>query len=352
MFSLFLPIGILISSGLVVLSALSFHSFLMEIIWILIGVSFVIVFYFVDWRTIFNLPWLVWGIYIFGVLSMILAYFEHSNIRNTQSWLVIGPITIQPVEFVKIALIFLFANYFSRRHIAVARWKTILYSFLIFIIPAIISVKLPDLGSVVVFGGIWFGFLLLSGLPFKRILVGIIVILLSAGLLWTYVFKGYHRERIIGFFSPQESSLGINYSIVQSKIAIGSAGFFGKGYGQGTQAQLSFLSVPTEDFIFSAFIEEWGIAGGIIIILSFLFLIYKILEIGILADKNFEKFICLGAATMFTLQFLLNVGSSTGLTPVVGVTFPFFSYGGSSMITDFFLIAVINSIRYRSSGSV
>jgi cell division protein FtsW len=111
---------------------------------------------------------------------------------------------------------------------------------------------------------------------------------------------------------------------------------------------LGFLSEPTEDFIFSAFIEEWGIAGGLCIVAVFLFLIFRILAIGLFADKNFEKFICLGAATMFGIQFLLNAGSATGLTPVVGVTFPFLSYGGSSMIADFFLLAVINSVRQRS----
>jgi rod shape determining protein RodA len=175
-----------------------------------------------------------------------------------------------------------------------------------------------------------------------------LVFALAAGFIWTYVFKDYHRARISGFFYPQEHSLGINYSSAQARIAIGSAGFFGRGYGQGTQTQLGFLSEPTEDFIFAAIIEEWGLLGGFIVLGAFFMLVFQILRIGSLADENFEKFICLGAAMMFGVQVLLNAGSATGLLPVVGVTFPFVSYGGSSMMVDFFLIAVVNSIRKRS----
>jgi rod shape determining protein RodA len=351
MLALFLPVGIIVAAGLVTLSALSPHLFLMQAVWVALGVALVLLFLFIDWRSIFNFRWVVWGCYGSGVILMILAYLRGPIIRNTRSWLALGPFTIQPVELVKIALIFLYANYFSRRHLAVARWQTILSSFLFFIIPAAIAVALPDLGSVVIFAGIWFGFLLLSGLPLRRIAAGVLIFFLATGFLWAYVLKGYHRARIIGYFSPQQSSLGVNYSMIQSKIAIGSAGLFGKGYGQGTQTQLGFLSEPTEDFIFSAVIEEWGVAGGLLIIAVFLFLIFRILAIGLLADKNFEKFICLGTATMFGIQFLLNAGSATGLTPVVGVTFPFLSYGGSSMVADFFLLAVINSVRQRSRGS-
>jgi rod shape determining protein RodA len=261
---------------------------------------------------------------------------------------VLGSFTLQPVELMKVALILLYANYFSRRHMAIARWKTIITSFFFFVIPAAISVKLPDLGSAVIFFGIWFGLLLLLGLPLRRTLVALLVLLLAAGFIWVYVLKDYHRARIVGFLFPQENALGINYSVTQSKIAIGDGGLLGKGYGQGTQTQLGFLSEPTEDFIFAAVIEEWGLLGGLVVCAAFAFLIFQILRIGMLADENFEKFICLGTAMMFAVQFILNTGSATGLTPVVGVTFPFLSYGGSSMLANSFMLAIINSIRKQS----
>jgi rod shape determining protein RodA len=348
MVSFFLPVGILLIAGLLILSAISFHFFILQVIWIAVGASVVALFMYVDARAIFNSRWVVWGFYISSLGLLLLAYVAGPVIRNTKSWIVLGPISIQPVEFLKVALIFVYANYFARRHLAVARWQNIFASLFFFIIPAIIAVKLPDLGSAVIFFAIWFGFLLLSGLPWRRIVVAVIFFALAGGLVWIYALKGYHRARIIGFFAPQTNALGINYSVTQSKIAIGSAGLWGKGYGQGMQTQLGFLSEPTEDFIFAALIEEWGVGGGIIVVGAFLFLIYQILRVGALADENFEKFICLGAAIMFGMQFLLNAGSTTGLTPVVGVTFPFLSYGGSSMLANFFLLAVVNSIRKRS----
>ena len=348
MLSLFLPVGILIAAGLVILSALSTHFFVLQLVWVLIGVGVIVFFTFVDARAIFNSRWVVWMLYGGSLLLLVAAYLVGPVIRNTKSWLVIGPVSIQPVEFLKIALIFLFANYFARRHLAVARWENIFTSFVFFVVPAAIAVRLPDLGSAVIFFAIWFGFLLLSGLPWRRIIAAVIIFALAGAFVWTYVFKDYHRARIIGFLDPNANALGINYSVTQSKIAIGSAGLWGKGYGQGSETQLGFLSEPTEDFIFAALIEEWGIVGGIVVVVAFLALIYQILRVGALADENFEKFICLGAAVMFGMQFFLNTGSATGVLPVVGVTFPFLSYGGSSMLANMSLLAIINSIRKRS----
>ena len=348
MIALFVPLAVLLASGLMLLSAVSLHSFVLQLVWIAFGVALVALFLYVDWRAVFNARWIIWGFYFLVLALMLLAYLKGPVIRNTRSWLVLGPFTLQPVELMKVALILLFAHYFSRRHLAVARWQNILTSFALFIVPAAIAVRLPDLGSAVIFGGIWFGFLLLSGLPLRRILVAVLIFALAAGLVWAYVLKDYHRARILGFLYPQQNVLGINYSVTQSKIAIGSAGWFGKGYGQGTQTQLGFLSEPTEDFIFAGIIEEWGIIGGFVLMAAFFLLILQILSIGALADENFEKFICMGTAMMLGVQFLLNTGSTTGLLPVVGVTFPFVSYGGSSMLANFFLLAIVNSIRKRS----
>jgi len=348
MFALFLPVGILIGAGLLVLAAVSLHSFVLQIAWTVIGACIVLIFLRVDARSVFNSRWVVWGLYGVAAMLLLVALLASPIIRNTHSWIVLGPFTLQPVELMKVALILLYANYFSRRHMAIARWKVIITSFFFFVIPAAIAVKLPDLGSAVIFFGIWFGFLLLLGLPIRRTLVALLVIALTAGLIWTYVLKGYHRARVLGFLFPQENALGINYSVTQSKIAIGAGGLLGKGYGQGTQTQLGFLSEPTEDFIFAAVLEEWGLLGGLIVCAAFVFLIFQILRIGMLADENFEKFICLGTAMMFTVQFILNTGSATGLSPVVGVTFPFLSYGGSSMLANSFMLAIINSIRKQS----
>ena len=348
MLSLFLPVGIILAAGLLTLSALSFHLFLLQVVWIVIGAGAVVFFMFFDWRAILNVRWAIVAFYIFTLLLMLFLLFHGSVIRNARNWLVLGPFSLQPVELMKAALIFLYAMYFRRRHLAVARWENIATSFIFFIVPAAIAVRLPDLGSALIFFGIWFGFLLLLGLPWRRVLVTAAVFVAAGIFIWSFVLQGYHRARIIGFLYPRQNSLGVNYSVTQSRIAIGSAGFWGKGYGQGTQAELGFLSVPTADFIFSAFIEEWGIFGGLIVLTAFFFLIWRILAIGSFAQENFAKCVCLGVAIMFSVQFFLNAGSATGLLPVVGVTFPFLSYGGTSMVVDCFLLAIVNAIRRKS----
>ncbi len=273
MLSLFLPVGIIMAAGFVTISALSPHLFLLQLLWIAIGIGTVVFFLFFDWRTIFSVRWAVWAFYALVLLLMVFLLLRGQVIRSVRNWIVVGPVSIQPVELMKAALIFLYAMYFRRRHLAVARWENIATSFVFFVVPAVIAVRLPDLGSALIFFGIWFGFLLILGLPWRRVLVAVLILALAGIFVWNFVLRDYHRARIIGFLYPQENSLGINYSVTQSRIAIGSAGFWGKGYGQGTQAQLGFLSVPAADFIFAAVIEEWGIFGGLVVLAAFFFLI-------------------------------------------------------------------------------
>lgn len=348
MMRLLVPVGILLAVSLVGLSSISFHLFLLQLLWVGIGIIFVVVFWFVDWRSFLNYRWIIFGFYFLSIALLLLVYFTGPVIRNTRSWFVLGPFRFQPVELVKIALILVYAQYFSRRHLNIARWRNIFASFVYFAIPAGLVMLQPDLGSALVLFGIWFGFLLVSGLPRQRIFLALGVFLIAGFFLWGYVFKDYQKERIIGVFYPERNALTINYSVIQSKIAIGSAGFFGKGYGQGTQTQLGFLPEAGTDFIFSAVTEEWGWLVGAGVIASFLAFIYGVLKVGLLADQNFERFICLGSAVMFGWQFFLNAGSATGLVPVVGVTFPFLSYGGSSLLTSFVLLSIINAIAVRS----
>ncbi len=344
MLSLFIPVGILLAAGLVTLSSISIHLFWLQLVWVALGTLIIVFFRFVDWRLILNYRWVIGGLYALSVALLLAAYVGGPLIRNTRSWLVLGPFNFQPVELAKVVLVLLYANYFSRRHVSIARWMNIFTSFLFFIIPAGLVALLPDLGSASVLFGIWFGFLLLSGLPLRRTVAAFIAFAAIGMLLWSYGLKDYQRARVIGVFYPERNALGINYSAAQSKIAIGSAGLFGKGYAQGTQVQLGFLTEPASDFIFAAFVEEWGAFAGFFVIGAFLVFVFRILKIGMEAERNFEKFVCLGAATIFGLQFLFNIGSELGFLPVIGVTLPFVSYGGSSLAANFFLLAIIAKI--------
>lgn len=304
-------------------------------------------FIFRDWRTFIKYRWFINGLYILSIALLILVYFKGPVINQTRGWLVVGPFNFQPVELAKVSLILFLANFFSRKHQSIGHWKTIITSFVYFAIPAFLVIIQPDFGSMLVLFGIWFGFLLVSGLPLKRMLVAAFIFAAAGLIMWNYFLKDYQRERIVGVFYPEKNALSINYSVNQSKIAIGSAGFFGKGYNQGSQTQLGFLTEPETDFILAALIEEWGWLFGILAIGAFVYLVVRILRITSWTDQNLEKFICLGVAVYLVWQFFLNVGSVLGLSPVIGVTFPFLSYGGSSLLTSFFMMAIINSIARK-----
>jgi rod shape determining protein RodA len=214
-------------------------------------------------------------------------------------------------------------------------------------LPAAFILIQPDMGSTLIIFGLWLGYLFISGIKTKHIFIGLIILLILGFWGWSGFLKDYQKERIIGLFNPEYDPLGINYNAIQSKIAIGSAGFFGKGFHRGTQAQLGFLPEAATDFIFAAFTEEWGLMGAILLISSFGLLIFRIIRIGFFSENNFSKLICLGTIIIFVLHFVFNVGSNIGLFPVVGLPFPFFSYGGSSLITNALLIGIIQSIVVR-----
>jgi rod shape determining protein RodA len=333
----------LLGLSLLMLSSIGGGTFRQQLIWIPLGIILIFLFAQIDWRALSSYRWIIFGIYLFSLILLVFTYFFAPVIRNTRSWLVIGPFQFQVSELVKVAIIIFFAYYFSKRHIGIAHFSNIFRSFMYVAIPAAFVFLQPDMGTMIVLLGLWVGFLLVSGLRMKHIAIGLLLIVATVGISWNTVLKDYQRERVIGLFQPNYDPLGVNYSTIQSKIAIGSGGFFGKGYQQGTQVQLGFLPESSTDFIFSAFMEEWGLLGGLIILFLFFFMIARIVQVGIRAENNFSRFICLGTALMFIIQFVINVGSAVGLLPVIGLTFPFFSYGGSSILVNSMLVGIVQS---------
>lgn len=318
-----------------------------QAMWFVLGFSAFFLFTKIDWRPLINYRWLIFGIYFLVLALLVATLFFAPSIRGSKSWLVFGPIQFQTSELVKAALIIVYAYFFARHHVGIARLKILTVSFGLFLLPSVLVMLQPDLGTALVLFGIWLGFLLVSGIPWRYLAVGLFLFLFISFLAWNNFLRDYQRERIIGLFNPEYDPLGVNYSVIQSKIAIGSAGFFGKGFGQGTQVQLGFLPEAETDFIFAAFVEEWGLLGGISVVAAFIVLMLRIIRIGLISENNFFRFVCLGAVIMFLLQFILNIGSVLGLIPVVGVTFPFLSYGGSSLLTNFIIIGIIQSIIIR-----
>lgn len=347
MSKLLIPVGIILTAGLVTLSSVSTHLFLLQLAWIGVAAVIFALFYFLDWAVVLNYRPAIIGLYAFSIALLIFVYLQGPIIRNAASWLIIGPFSFQPIELAKIALILLYANYFSRRHMSIGRWKYVTGSFIFFVIPAILVALQPNLGSAVILFGLWYGTLLVSGLPLRRVLASLGIFLAIGALMWNFGLQDFHRRRIVGFLNPTQDTLGINYNATQARIAVGSGGFWGKGYGQGSQTQLGFLPVPESDFALAAFVEEWGFFGAIIVLGAFGFLIFYILGIAAGTDRNFEKYICIGVAIMFTTQFFINSASVTGLFPVIGVPFPFLSYGGSGLLINFVALSLVDFVRRR-----
>ena len=342
-----LAVLFLTAVGLLSLASTEQSLFYKQLVWFGIGLVIIVLFVKLDWRPLVNHAGVVWGIYFMAIFILLITYFFAPAVRGSKGWLPIGPLKIQTSEFAKISLIILFAYFFSRRHISIARVSNLLISFFYFFVPAALIALQPDLGSALIFFAIWFGFLLVSGIRWRHLIGAIVIFLILGAIMWGSVLKDYQKNRIVGVFFPERDFLGINYNVIQAKIAIGSAGLFGKGFKQGTQTQLGFLPEAQTDFIFAAATEEFGLFVGFLTITAFIFLIFSIIRIGFNSDTNFSRFICLGAVIMFGAQFILNIGSNLGLTPVIGVTFPFLSYGGSSLLTNFILIGIIQSMAIK-----
>ncbi|MFA5099106.1 MAG: FtsW/RodA/SpoVE family cell cycle protein [Candidatus Paceibacterota bacterium] len=339
----------LIAAGLVTLASGQPDLFWKQLIFAAIGIVVAVTFVFLNWQSYANYRGAIFGIYAISILLLIIAGFFAPSIRGTRGWLVFGGIHFQVSEFAKLALILVFAKFFSRKNIGIAKLSNLLGSFIYFLVPAAFVAFQPDFGSALVLFCIWFGFLLVSGIKYRHLVIAIIIFSILGGVAWNAVLEGYQKDRIVGFVFPDRDPLGVNYNVIQAKIAIGSAGLLGKGFGQGSQVQLGFLPEASTDFIFSAFVEEWGMIAGLLLVLAFAFLIFRIIRIGLDADSNFGRFVCLGTAILFAVQFIFNIGSNLGLTPVIGVTFPFLSYGGSSLLTNLIFIGIIQSVFTRRS---
>ncbi|MBI4160083.1 rod shape-determining protein RodA [Candidatus Wolfebacteria bacterium] len=347
---LLVGVGVIAAAGLLSLSAADTDLFSRQLAWFGIGSVLAAMLFFFDWRPFLNYRGMLLGIYIIFLLLLIATLFA-APIRGTRAWLSFSGFQFQPSEFMKIILILLYANFFRHAHVSIARPLRIIQSLIYVALPIAIITLEPDMGSALTLVAIWFGFLLVSGIRWRHLFITILIMAIAAVVVWHGALQLYQKERIVGFLATGHDPLGVNYNVIQSKIAVGSAGWWGKGYAQGTQSRLGFLPEAKTDFIFAAFIEEWGIIAGLILVTAFIFVIFRVVALGLRTHNNFNRFLCLGAVIYWTTQFALNVGSTIGLVPVVGITFPFLSYGGSSILTNMALLGMIESVAARRSLS-
>lgn len=286
-------------------------------------------------------------IYTICILLLICVLVFGKYVGGSKRWLILGPISIQPSELVKIAVIAVLARYYSKD--AYTRGFTLrelIRPFILTMIPILLIVKQPDLGTamlIVLIAGTMTVFVKIE----RRSLISLIVSSsIIIPMIWFFL-KEYQKQRILVFLDPDRDPLGAGYHIIQSKIAIGSGMIGGKGFLKGTQNALSFLPEEHTDFIFSVLAEEWGFIGSIVLILLFLVLIFWGLNVAIACREPFGTILAVGITAMIFWQVFINIGMAMGLMPVVGVPLPFISYGGSSALTIAIGIGLLLNVSMR-----
>ena len=282
-------------------------------------------------------------LYIVGLLLLIAVFLFGIKVNGARRWLSLGFTRIQPSEIMKIAMPLMLAWYFHKYE-ATLRARHFIVAALLLFIPFALIAKQPDLGTALLVGGAGFFVIFLAGLPWKIMLGLGAVAAAAAPLLWN-MMHDYQRKRIMTLIDPTTDPLGAGYHIIQSTIAIGSGGSFGKGFLNGTQTHLEFIPEKHTDFIFAVYSEEWGLLGNALLVFLYTLLIGRGMMIAAAAPTRFSRLLA-GAITLgfFTYAFI-NMGMVSGILPVVGVPLPFMSYGGTAMVTLFVGIGILMSIQ-------
>ena len=347
-FLLLIPALLLSSLGLLMIYSISFESdpsfFVRQLGYVVLSVAVFFFIGFIDFRSIAAFSYL----FFFLVLLLLIAIlFFGIEVRGSTRWIDLGFITVQGSEIAKPILLLTLAHFMSKN--SPMYLKFFVFSAFITTIPVFLIVTQPDLSNGIILLSAWVFAVFISGGNSLYLLFFAILSAMSVPLIWNFVLKGYQQARIVTFFNPNIDPLGSSYNLVQALIALGSGEFFGRGLGRGTQSHLDFLPEGRTDFIFAAAGEELGFVGISLIMVIFAFLIYRILQKG-REVKNAEGSIFIfSTAFILTIQFFVNAGMNMGIFPISGVTLPFVSFGGSSIVVSFVLLGLVQSASSDNS---
>ena len=290
--------------------------------------------------------------YAVCVSLLFITLFFGLMASGSRRWLDLYFLNLQPSEIMKIAIIVCFARYYHRIQTAeIQNYKFILVPIILLLIPCYLVVQQPDLGTSILIAGTGITIIWLAGLNIKYFVYSGLLLIVSLPFAVS-ILKPYQKSRILTFFNPDRDPLGAGYQIIQSKIAIGSGGFFGKGYLKGTQSYLEFLPEKHTDFIFTLFSEEFGFLGSILLLLLYILLIYRIIIIGFYSKSFFSKLFCFGFASGIFLYIFVNISMVLGLLPIVGAPLPIMSYGGSSMLSIMLGLSIVMSCKIYSQDQI
>ncbi|MFH1878772.1 MAG: rod shape-determining protein RodA [Candidatus Omnitrophota bacterium] len=314
-------------------------------VWVGAGLVIMFIIANIDYRRIIDYAYIVYGLNLILLLFILIFAGERFGARR---WIDFGPVSLQPSEFIKINVILVLAAFLGERREKIGTLSNYCLALLL-ISPAFLLIFLqPDLGTALVLVPILFSMVYISGERVRYILSSIFLGLAGLPVLWS-VLKDYQKNRLLVFLNPDIDPLGAGYTIIQSKIAIGSGGFWGKGWLNGTQSYLKFLPERHTDFIFSVIGEEWGYAGAVCLIALYALIIARGIKIISEIDDIYGKTITAGIITLIAFQVFVNISMTIGLMPVVGLPLPAISYGGSNTVASLigagFLLSISRGVR-------
>ncbi len=302
--------------------------------------------------TIFDYKWFktfAWPIYFVNLGLLGLSLVIGTGIGGAARWIAIGPLQFQFSELAKILMIVVLANYLAVRHDRLGSLRVILGACVLMVPTWVLVMLQPDLGTSLVLAGILAGMLFLSGASMKWLgaLTGLVIALIP--IAWTYILRDYQKQRLSSFLNPSSDPQGSGYQLLQSQIAVGSGGWFGKGLTNGTQDTLAFLPVGDTDFAFARLAEELGFIGALLVFVLFVVLLWRVLMAGYRSEDRFGTFFAAGIGSMIVFQVVVNVGMVIGLMPITGIPLPFITRGGASLISIAIGLGILQSINIRQS---
>lgn len=290
-------------------------------------------------------------IYFFMLILLLSVLLMGSLVRGTTGWISYGFFNFQPVELAKIFLILSLASFITKSKAVLSEFSRLLTAFLLAGTAVFLVLRQPDFGSALILVAILLVMLFLSGIEWRYLVSMFFLGLVGLFIAW-FMLADYQKNRIINFINPENDPRGSGYNVIQSMIAVGSGGITGKGLGHGSQSQLNFLPENHTDFIFAVIVEEFGVMGASMVMVLLLIIFYRMKKIAESAMDNFGYLIVAGSMAMFFAQVLVNIGMNIGVMPVTGIPLIFLSYGGSSLISSFIVIGIVNNIFITSKRNM
>ncbi len=279
-----------------------------------------------------------------GVLLLIAVLGVGIVSKGARRWLGAGGLSFQPSEIMKLALPMMLAWYFARVPLP-PKLRQLALAFVLILVPAALIARQPDLGTAILVFGSGFAVLFLAGMYWRVLATLAVLAAVTIPYVWTHFLHGYQQKRILTLLDPASDPLGAGYHTLQGMIAIGSGGFFGKGWLNSSQAHLNYLPESSTDFIFAVFAEEFGLLGTLVLLSLYLFIVYRGFAIAWLAQDSFTRLLAGGLTLVFFFYFFVNVGMVSGILPVVGVPLPLISYGGTALVTLMAAFGMLMSIH-------